>query len=258
MAETKKTSAKKTSAKKTSTARKKIRTIELLYKPVFDVHLNMAIDFYGKLQINDKSLGIMQPEIFIPIAEKSSQIAELEKWAVEEACDAMERCNKRDADINSVILWTSLKHLRKKRFLPSMLKIIKEKNVSPEKFCFYITENILPADAEIISENIKAVREAGFEVAIDDFGVEYSSLTNLGQYDVDYVGIHESLIENILTEERAQNMVQGIIDFCKKLNTRVIVGGVDSQEKEEMLKKMGVDRMSGSLYGDYIKEKSIR
>ncbi|MPM53466.1 Phytochrome-like protein cph2 [bioreactor metagenome] len=247
MAETKKTSARGT----------RLRTIELWYKPVFDVHLNMAIDFYGKIQINDKSIGIMQPEIFVPVAEKSNQICELEKWAVEEACDAMKRCAERDADINSVILWTSLKHLKKKTFLPAMQKILKEKEVSSEKFCFYITENILPADAAVIAENIKAVRDAGFEIAIDDFGVEYSSLTNLGQYDVDYIGIHGSLVTDILTDERTQNMIQGIIDFCKKLNTRVMVGGIDSPEKAEMLKKMGVDRLAGSLYGDFIKEKSI-
>lgn len=94
-------------------------------------------------------------------------------------------------------------------------------------------------------------------MAIDDFGVEYSSLSNLGQYEVDYIGIDASLTRDIETNERQQNMLQGIIDFAKKIETGVMVAGVDTQSKAELLKKMGADRMSGSLYGDYMKEKEI-
>ena len=92
---------------------------------------------------------------------------------------------------------------------------------------------------------------------IDDFGVEYSSLSNLGQYEVDYIGIDSSLTRDIENNERQLNMLQGIIDFAKKIETKVAIGGVETQEKAELLKTMGVDRMSGSLYGDYIREKEI-
>ena len=110
----------------------------------------------------------------------------------------------------------------------------------------------------MIKNNIDLLRDYGFLVSIDDFGVEYSSLSNLGQYEVDYIGLNECLIENILVDERAQNMLQGIIDFAKKLETKIIVGGIDSVEKEELLKKMGVDRLYGPLYGKFIKEKDIK
>ena len=236
----------------------RFRTIEILYKPIFDVHLNMAIDHYAQLRLLDKSMGIILPETYIPVAEKSRQIYELGKIALEECCDAIKRCEARDVDIDSILLWTSVKQLNKKSFFNDMKKIIDKKEVLSDKFCFYINENILPADAEIVKENIRLLREEGFSVAIDDFGVEYSSLANLGQYEVDYIGLNECLLENILVDERQQNMVQGIIDFAKKLETRTMVGGIDSVEKEEMLKKMGVDRLSGSLYGTFVKEKEIK
>ena len=71
-------------------------------------------------------------------------------------------------------------------------------------------------------------------------GLEYTSLSNLSQYDVDYIGIHKSLIEDILESERTQNMIQGLIDFCKKIEVETIVDGIDSQEKADLLKKLGV------------------
>lgn len=233
------------------------RAMEIMYKPVFDVSLNMAIDFYTRVQIIDGKFGIMLPQTYVPVAEKSTQIAEIGKWALEEACDAIIRAEQREADINSVILWTSLKHLNKKNFVKTATSIVEKKGIEAEKICFQITDHILQADKDIISQNIYDLRKDGFQVAIDDFGVEYSSLSNLGQYEVDYIGIDASLTRDIEINERQQNMLQGIIDFAKKIETKVMIAGVDTQEKAELLKKMGVDRMSGSFYGDYIKEREI-
>ncbi len=233
------------------------RTMEMLFKPVFDVGLNMAVDYYTRVQLIDYKVGIIQPETYITVAEKSNQIAEIGKWAIEEACDAIIRAEQRDVGINSMILWTSLKHLNKKNFVKSMSSIVEKKGLEPEKFCFQITDHILQADKDIISQNIRDLRSSGFQVTIDDFGVEYSSLSNLGQYEVDYIGIDSSLTRDIEINERQQNMLQGIIDFAKKIETKVMVGGVETQEKAQLLKTMGVDRMSGPLYGDFIKEKEI-
>ncbi len=233
------------------------RTMEILYKPVFDVGLNMAIDYYTRVVLTDYKVGFIQPETYIPVAEKSNQIAEIAKWTIEEACDAIIRTQEREADINSVILWTSLKHLNKKNFVKTMMNIVDKKEIDHDKFCFQITDHILKADSAMISKNIAELRKEGFKVAIDDFGVEYSTLSNLGQYEVDYIGIDGSLALDIEINERQQNMLQGIIDFAKKLETKVMIGGVETQERAELLKTMGADRLSGPLYGDYIKEKEI-
>ena len=247
----------KTEEKKETIKIPRNRTMEMFYKPVFDVGLNMAVDYYTRVQLIDYKVGFIQPETYIPVAEKSNQIAEIGKWAIEEACDAILRAQERGADIHSVILWTSLKHLNKKNFVKSMMSIVDKKDIDHDKFCFQITDHILKADSEIISKNIAELRKEGFRVAIDDFGVEYTSLSNLGQYEVDYIGIDASLTRDIEINERQQNMLQGIIDFAKKLGTKVSVNGVETLERAELLKTMGVDRMSGPLYGDFIKEKEI-
>lgn len=234
-----------------------VRSIELLYQPVFDVHLNMAIDFDTSMRINDRKLGVLMPHSFITIAEKSNQICELGKWALEEGCDAILRCAKREADINRLILFTSTKHLAKKNFIAQMTKIVETKGVQPDKFCFNINESILESEKKQIIQNIKDLRQYGFLVSIDDFGVEYTSLSHLGQYEVDYIGLNDSMLENISSDERAQNMLQGIIDFAKKLEAQTRINGVDTQEKADLLKLMGIDQMKGKLFGDPMPEKKI-
>lgn len=234
-----------------------LKNIELLYQPVFDTHLNMAIDYETSMRINDRKLGVLQPFSFIPIAEKSNRIVELGKWALEEACDAILRCEKRDADINRLIMFASTKHLAKKSFVTQMLKIVDKKEINPDKFCFNINQSILEADKEQIIANIQELRQAGFLVSIDDFGVEYTSISHLGQYEVDYIGINDSLLDNIQSDERAQNMLQGIIDFAKKLESQTRINGVDTQDKADLLKIMGIDQMKGKLFGDLMAEKKI-
>ena len=243
--------------KQKSSGGKRLRTIELEYQPVFDIHLNMAIDYEISMRINDRVMGVMLPEKFIPVAEKSNQICQLGLWAVEECCEAINRCEAREADINSVIVWVSIKHISKKNFVPQVTKILSKHGVSPDKFCFNINQSILEADKERVFDNIRQLRELGFKVSIDDLGLEYTSLSNLSQYDVDYIGIHKSLIEDILESERTQNMIQGLIDFCKKIEVETIVDGIDSQEKADLLKKLGVDRLKGSFYGKPVSEKAI-
>ncbi len=234
-----------------------LRSIELLYQPVFDTHLNMAIDYETNMRINDRKLGVLMPHSFIPIAEKSNQICELGKWALEEGCDCILRCEKREVDVNMLILFTSLKHLSKKSFVSQMIKIVESKGINPEKFCFNINESILEAEKAPVLANIKELRKYGFLVSIDDFGVEYTSLSHLGQYEVDYIGLNDSLLDNIQSDERAQNMLQGIIDFTKKLESQTRMSGVDTQDKADLLKIMGIDQMKGKLFGDAMQEKKI-
>ena len=123
--------------KKTGSGRT-LRTLELRYRPVFDIHLNMAIDYEISMLINDKVMGVMLPKLFVPIAEKSNQIVQLNLWEVEEACEAIKRCEEREADLNSIIVQISVKSFAKKNFVAQVKKILDKHGVSPDRFCFDI------------------------------------------------------------------------------------------------------------------------
>lgn len=245
--------------KKTNSASgaKKLRTLELQYRPVFDIHLNMAIDYETSMRINDRSLGVLLEKTFIPVAEKSNQVVQLNLWALEEACEAIKRCEEREADINSVILWVSVKSLAKKNFADKVVKIVDKYGINHDSFCFNINESILEAVKEPVTVSINALREQGFKVSIDDLGLEYTSFSHLSHYDLDYIGIHSSLLDDIMESEKVQNRVQGIIDFCKKLDTQVRVDGIESKEMFDLLNKMGADQFTGPYFGEPMQEKQI-
>lgn len=258
--EEKKTAAPKKAegAARSGSSARALRTLELRFEPVFDVHLNMAIDFVVTLRINDRKMGVLLQDAFFPIAEKTNQIIELNKWTVEEGCDAILRCAKREADINRLIVPISKKFLSKPYCVKQLTKIVEAKGVEPDKFCFNISESIYAAEQQQVAASIAGLREYGFLVSIDDFGVEYSSLSHLGMYDVDYIGIDASLLDGIMEDERAQNRLQGIIEFCKKIESQARIHGVDTPEKAALLRTLGADQMQGPLYGKPQAERSIK
>ena len=102
-------------------------------------------------------------------------------------------------------------------------------------------------------KNIRDLRDFGFLFSIDDVGVEYTSMSNLSQYEVDYIGINRKLVEPIQPdlyedEDKPRIVVQGLIDFAKKLGVKTKVGGVDTEAKSLLIAKMGADQMHGKFY----------
>lgn len=240
------------------------RAMELMFEPVFDTHLNMALDYEATVRILDPKMGVMLPEYYVPVAEKSNRICEINRWAVEEGCEVLNRAEARDASINSLIMNISVRYLSKPYFATQVKKILEKHGIEPDKFCFNITENIYEAVSAQVLRNIRELRDFGFFFSIDDVGVEYTSMSNLSQYEVDYIGINRKLVEPIQPElyedeDKPRIVVQGLIDFAKKLGVKTIVGGVDTEAKSLLIAKMGADRMHGKFYcTDLWEEKKIK
>ncbi|MBQ5825351.1 MAG: EAL domain-containing protein [Clostridia bacterium] len=229
------------------------RAMELMFEPVFDTHLNMALDYEATVRILDPKMGVMLPEYYEPVAVKSNRICEINRWSVEEGCEVINRADARDASINRLILNVSVRYLSKPYFATQVKKILEKHGVEPDKFCFNITENIYEAVSAQVLRNIRELRDFGFLFSIDDVGVEYTSMSNLSQYEVDYIGINRSLVEPIQPdlyedEDKPRIVVQGLIDFAKKLGVKTKVGGVDTQELSLLIAKMGADQMQGKFY----------
>ena len=232
---------------------RRLRSMVLMFEPIFDNHLNMCLDYGASVEIRDPKMGIMLPAYYSPVAEKSNRICEINRWAVEEGCEVIKRCEERDASINSLVMDISVRYLSKPYFETQIKKILEKHEIEPDKFCFNIRENILAAVSDQVKKNIASMRDFGFLFSIDDVGVEYTSLSGLSQYEVDYIGINRTLVDPLNPdlyedEDKPRAVVQGLIDFAKRLGAHTMVDGVDTEPMAALLRKMGADRMRGKLY----------
>ena len=242
---------------KASSGQKNLRAIEQLYRPVYDYSNRLTYGYETDLRLNDKELGVIKSDVFLPVAESSSKINELVKWSVEEACETMAALRKRGRFTGMFFLRMSVKSLVRKHFIENITRIVKGYELSPEDFCFVIPENMLTMDMDKISEGIAKLRAVGFSVAIGGFGTEYSNLAGFQSLEVDYIMLGEEFVSGILTSIRSKKIAESIVELANRLDTLVIADGVATKEQAEALFGMGCGLMRGTRFGRYSDAASV-
>ena len=242
---------------KASSGAKNLRAIEQLYRPVYDYSNRLTYGYELDLRLNDKELGVMKSDVFLPVAESSSKINELVKWSVEDACETMVALRKKGRFTGTFFLRMSVKSLVRKNFIENVVRIVKGYELSADDFCFVIPENMLTMDMDRITEGISKLRAAGFTVAIGGFGTEYSNLAGFQNLEVDYIMLGEEFVSGILTSIRSKKIAESIIELANRLDTLVIADGVATKEQAEALFAMGCGLMRGTRFGRYTDSASV-
>ncbi len=237
---------------KVTSGKASVRSIEQLYRSVFDYSNRVSYGFDTDIRLNDSELGVVASKIFVPVAEKSSKINELVKWSVEEACNTVLHLKKRNRFTGIFFVPMSVKSLLKKNFVSNVARIVAEKGIEPHELCFTIPENMFTLETSRLAEAVNSLRELGFTVAVGGFGSEYSNLSVLQNLEVDYIFLNPEFVTDILTSIRAKKVVASVIDLANKLDIMVIADGVTEKQQAEELFIMGCNLMCGPRFGRYM------
>jgi EAL domain-containing protein (putative c-di-GMP-specific phosphodiesterase class I) len=111
-----------------------------------------------------------------------------------------------------------------------------------------ITEGLLLNASDDVKDKLLLFRDAGIEVAIDDFGVGYSALSYLKRFDIDYLKIDQSFIQNLETEQNDLVLSEAIVIMAHKLGLKVIAEGVETEAQRRLLLEIGCDNGQGYLF----------
>lgn len=227
------------------------RAIEQFYRMVYDYSNRLTYGYETKLRLNDKVMGNIESDVFIPVAEKSSKINELIKWSVEEACEAVSKLHIKGRFTGIIFIDMSVKALLKKNFIENMARIIKSYDLENNEFCFVIPENMLSLNINGVVEAAKKLHELGFLVAIKGFGTEYSNLVAFKDLNVDYIMLEKEFVSEILISIRAKKIAESIIELSNRLDTMVIADGVATKDQADALFAMGCALMRGTRFGRF-------
>ena len=142
----------------------------------------------------------------------------------------------------------SIEDLMNEELMQFVYNYAKEKNVF-QRLVFEIVESEEIKDNDSISKILNRFTEAGVQIAIDDFGSGYSNFSYLISLKANYIKIDGSIIEHILNDERALEVVKSLVSFAKKSNMKTIAEFVSSKELDIVVKSLGVDYAQGYHYG---------
>lgn len=194
-------------------------------------------------------LGIVSPSTFIPIAEESGFILELGEWIFIQSIKELLKWQTDDMrkDWRMSINISPLQ-FKNSSFVSSLVQIVKEHNISPNKIRLELTEGILVDNALAVASKIKELKEFGFSISIDDFGTGYSSLAYLKNLPIDELKIDQSFVANLHMDEADQTIVKTIISMGEAFGLDILAEGVETKEQFEILKLMGCKYFQGFLF----------
>jgi diguanylate cyclase (GGDEF)-like protein len=215
------------------------------YEQQIDVQSGELMGFEMLARWRSPNLGLISPDIFVPIAEEIGLITELSERLMEQAfADAREWDDSLTLSIN-----ISPVQLRDPWFAQRLLKKLVEANFPPARLEIEITESCLHDNVGMVRSIISSLRNQGVQISLDDFGTGYSSLEQLRSLPFDRIKIDRSFVAELREPGRKSTIVETIIALGRGLDLPLTAEGVEDEEILNALKSMGRLKAQGYLYG---------
>ena len=228
--------------------------IELVYRQVYDSIDASLYGFEAQTRINDKKLGTLTPDLFVPIAERSNQIVELGKWSFVEMSDMVRRQTETGRTITHMFMPVSAKYACKSYFLSNLTRQMEKASMTPSSVCVVLRSQDLIDHADSIKSAIDAIHGAGIEIAISGVGAEGLSLMQLSELHPDYLIFDPAFADLLLADERTKDIANTFSELATKLGAQLIAQGVDSKEHTAAFQSIGCSLMQGTFFGMYERE----
>jgi diguanylate cyclase (GGDEF)-like protein len=229
---------------------------ELYYQPIFSVDGKSITKAEALIRWNHPQKGLIGPNEFIPMAEKNGLISDIGRWVKSQAIQDCTLFNKISKRLIQVSVNTSpLEIDRSGEWVEQWIQASEQFNLPGHSVLIEVTENTLMGTDSEIKRQLKRLSEFQIDVAIDDFGVGYSSLAYLQRLDIDILKIDRSFIKDIEKNDNSIALVRAIITMAHNLNVEVVAEGVEKQEQYMLLKQMQCDYIQGYYFSKPVSKK---
>jgi diguanylate cyclase (GGDEF)-like protein/PAS domain S-box-containing protein len=212
----------------------------IVYQPIFDIKQpGLIVAAEALLRWNNSILGMVSPDKFIQIAEKTGQIISIGEWVLEQVCKQISIWQSECFHVVPIAVNVSVKQLEQIEFAQNFIEIIKKHNVKYSYIELEITESVSSGDTFTIVKNIKELKKYGIRISMDDFGTGFSSLGNLDLFELDKLKIDKIFINGMVNVSKKQKIVKSIIAMAKSLGLIVVAEGVETEEQRVYLEELG-------------------
>lgn len=213
---------------------------EIYYQPIEDLTTGVVFKAEALIRWNHPEKGLISPFSFIPILEDTRMIIEVGDWIFLEAAKQAQAWRKQYHENFQINVNTSALQFQSGK-TENWYQRIAEIGVSAEAVGIEITESMLMEGQENISEHLIELRDLGFQVSLDDFGTGYSSLAYLKKFDIDYLKIDKSFVNQISEDSDDKVLCEAIIIMAHRLGLKVVAEGIETAEQKSLLQSINCD-----------------
>ena len=219
----------------------------LQYQPIYNPRNETIVGFEGLLRLQDEDKKLIPPSKFIPEIEENNMLFEISIWILEMAIREYSEIKCYDCVKDKefyISVNVSVKEIENKRFVDKANKLLVQSKLGPNKICLEIVEKIKVKELDKVSENLRALKRAGFKIAIDDFGTEYSNLDRLLNLDTHIIKIDKSFVEEVDEDLMKQEIINFISRIAEVKKKDIVLEGIEKESEALKIKSME----NGSIY----------
>lgn len=226
--------------------------LELYYQPKykFEEGQYQLMGFEALVRWNHPTKGMIPPGEFIPAAEDGGQIANLDRFVLQQSLQQINEWQSTNDNFNlTVAVNVSASLFSREDFVQELRELIAGSGIRPELLELEITEHIAMFDHEHTLNSLTELKKLGIQIAIDDFGTGYSSLSYLSLFPIDTLKIDIGFVRDVHLNKKRQGIVKAIIAMAETLQLATIAEGVENQAELEFLRSSGCNNFQGFFFG---------
>ena len=232
-----------------SALRRAVQTkeFELHYQPIVQMDDNRICTLEMMLRWRHPVLGLVRPEQFIQLAETSGLIVPIGDWAMRMACNQLSEWHRAGYGDLRLAINISSRQIRQEDFVDKVRLVLAETGVPADSLEFEITEMSATQSEPAIIDRLRAIREMGIRISIDDFGTGFSSVSVLRVFPVDALKIDTSFVRDVVSDPNDAAIAGAVVALAKAMNLTVIAEGVENPAQLEFLRAQGCEMWQGYL-----------
>ncbi|MDE2456945.1 MAG: EAL domain-containing protein [Burkholderiales bacterium] len=221
---------------------------EVVYQPKVDARAARCVGFEALLRWRNPRYGHVSLARTIDVLESCGLIDGVGHWVLRRACEDLLHCTAAMAAGATVAVNVSVRQLARPGFARRVVQLLAEVGLAPPRLELELTESIFAAGDPLVIEQLRQLRAEGVKVAIDDFGMGYSSLSYLGSLPIDTIKIDKFFVDHIDCDRRSADLCQAILTLGTSLELGIVAEGVERAEQAERLTRMDCSLMQGFLF----------
>ena len=223
--------------------------LRVYYQPVHDLQSSRLIGVEALARWEHPERGLVAPSEFIPIAERTGLIAEIDAWVMQQACQQMCQWLKAGVVLSFVAVNVSSRLFARRELYQQVAQVLHDTGLDPAFLELEVTESAVMEDPEVALEQMHRLRELGLRLAIDDFGTGYSSLLRLKRLPVQKLKIDQGFVAGLPWDDDDAAIVRVIIALAQSMGMQVHAEGIEQIEQAGFLLDHACDLGQGYWFG---------
>ncbi|MCR5735302.1 MAG: GGDEF domain-containing phosphodiesterase, partial [Lachnospiraceae bacterium] len=229
----------------------------VMYQPIIDARTREIVSAEALVRWRKADGSSISPGVFIPTFEKNGIVTRVDLYVLDKVCAFQADRIKKGLKTVPVSVNLSRVDFYDEKLYDRLTGIINSHKLSSEHIKFEITESAYMDQPQELMRVMDKLRDAGYQILMDDFGSGFSSLNMLKDFPVNILKIDMKFMDSIDVSERASNILYSVIRMAKSINMQIVAEGVETGNQFEMLKNMDCDCIQGFYFYKPLKQEEF-